>query len=213
MRKLLLFILPLMLFFVITAAGWYHSRFQHTKMPVNKISLSLKDSNTEKRINTYAARLREYAYAKKYNGTIGFLVDMSIESGKNRFFIVSLEKDSILDQGLVTHGRCNQNWLTGRRYSNTLGGGCTSLGKYKIGQSYQGRFGLAYKLFGLDSTNSNSFKRFVVLHSMKCIPEKETHPFPLCQSDGCPAVAPEFLKKLQRIISLSAKPVILWIYD
>ena len=138
---------------------------------------------------------------------------MHIESGKNRFFVINLNSDSIMDAGLVTHGRCNQNWLRGRKYGNEVGCGCTSLGLYKIGSAYKGRFGLAYKLHGLDSTNSNAFQRFVVLHSMECVPESETYPYPICQSDGCPTVSPGFLKKLQVILDSSAKPVLLYIYE
>jgi hypothetical protein len=39
------------------------------------------------------------------------------------------------------------------------GCGCTALGKYKIGDKYKGRFGTAYKLLGLDSSNNNAFKK------------------------------------------------------
>jgi hypothetical protein len=82
---------------------------------------------------------------------------MSLPSGQNRFFVYDLKKDTIKNAGVVTHGRCNQQWLEGRKYSNEAGCGCTSLGKYKIANSYYGRFGLAYKLHGLDKTNSNAF--------------------------------------------------------
>ena len=77
---------------------------------------------------------------------ICFLLDMSLPSGQNRFFVYDLKKDTLQNSGLVTHGRCNQYWLEGRKYGNTVGCGCTSLGKYKIGYSYNGRFGLAYQV-------------------------------------------------------------------
>lgn len=154
-----------------------------------------------------------FTKAKGYNTQICFLVDMSVGSGKNRFYIYNPSKDSVLDAGLVTHGRCNKNWLTGRQYGNEVGCGCTSLGKYKIGNAYQGRFGLAYKLHGLDSTNDNAYKRYVVLHSHECVPEGEVDPYPICQSDGCPTVSPGFLKKLAGIIDESKKPMLLWIYE
>jgi hypothetical protein len=114
--------------------------------------------------------------------------------------------------GLVTHGRCNQDWLEGRKYGNTVGCGCTSLGKYRIGNSYNGRFGLAFKLYGLDKTNDKAFNRFVVLHSHACVPEAEVKD-DICQSDGCPTVAPGFLLQLKSILTGSKKPVLLWIYE
>lgn len=138
---------------------------------------------------------------------------MDMPSGSNRFFIYDLEKDSLLDAALVTHGRCNEAWLEGRKYSNEVGSGCTSPGRYKIGNPYMGRFGLAYKLHGLDSSNSNAYARYVVLHAMECVPDNEVDPYPICQSDGCPAVPANFLKKLAHIIDRSPRPVLLWIYE
>jgi hypothetical protein len=48
---------------------------------------------------------------------------MGLPSGQNRFFIYDLIGDSIRRSGLVTHGRCNEDWLEGRRYGNTPGCG------------------------------------------------------------------------------------------
>lgn len=211
MRKTVFFILACLLIGSIVTAGWYASRFTNAG---KSIFPSVKiDSAFTQKLNSQAAKLRGFAISKNYNSNIAFLVDMSVESGKNRFFVLDLKKDSILTQGLVTHGRCNQNWLTGRKYGNTVGCGCTSLGKYKIGTSYKGKFGLAYKLHGLDSTNSNAYKRFVVLHSHECVPENETAPLPICQSDGCPTVSPDFLKALSVIIDSSKQNVLLSIYE
>ncbi|MFV0605665.1 MAG: murein L,D-transpeptidase catalytic domain-containing protein [Niabella sp.] len=156
--------------------------------------------------------LKHFIVQNKYNNRYCFLINMQMHSGSNRFFVYDLKKDTIVKSGLVTHGRCNEYWLEGRKYSNTVGGGCTSLGKYKIGKSYYGKFGLAYKLYGLDSTNNNAFERFVVLHSHSCVPEYEKE-MEICQSDGCPTVSPGFLKQLQKIIDASKQPILLWIYE
>lgn len=134
-------------------------------------------------------------------------------SGKERLFVYDLKKDTILFAGLVTHGRCNERWLEGRKYSNKIGCGCSSLGKYRIGAAYHGRFGLAYKLYGLDSSNNNAFERFVVLHAHECVPETIVYPDAICQSDGCPTVAPQMIMKLGKLIDTSSKPILLWIFD
>jgi hypothetical protein len=159
-----------------------------------------------------AGEARSYVRAKGFNEQIVFLIDMQVASGQPRFFVYHLGKDSIISSGLVTHGRCNENWLEGRRYGNTVGCGCTSLGRYKVGYSYQGRFGLAYKLYGLDTSNNKAFDRFVVLHSHECVPEKAIAD-DICQSDGCPTVSPGFLQYLKPLIDRSSKPVLLWIYE
>lgn len=164
-----------------------------------------------KKMKLKAADAKLFVQQQGYNETICFLVDMSPASGQNRFFIFDFKKDSLQNSGLVTHGRCNQYWLEGRKYGNTVGCGCTSLGKYKIGHSYSGRFGLAYKLYGLDKTNDKAFERFVVLHSHECVPETEVKE-EICQSDGCPTVSPGFLQELKPIINSSKKPILLWIY-
>ncbi|MBI2729637.1 MAG: murein L,D-transpeptidase catalytic domain family protein [Sphingobacteriales bacterium] len=143
-----------------------------------------------------ASDLCKYALNNGYNTQTCFLINMNIESGKNRFFVYQMEKDSIYNAGLVTHGSCNSSWLTGKRFSNNIGCGCTALGKYRVGKSYMGRFGLAYKLYGLDSTNNNSFNRFIVLHSHGCVPDGEVSPLHICQSLGCPIVSPGYLKYL-----------------
>lgn len=205
----------LFLFVVIavTAAGaWYYSRFYGGALKQQPVTLEKKDSLQLKRL-VITDSLKKYSNAEGYNTQVGFLLDMSIESGKSRFFVMDLNKDSVMNAALVTHGRCNQNWLSGRKYSNVVGSGCTSLGRYRIGQPYYGQFGLAYKLHGLDSANSNAFKRYVVLHAHDCVPNKETHPLPLCQSDGCPTVSPAFLQQLRKIIEASENPLILWIYE
>lgn len=142
-----------------------------------------------------------------------FLFDVGQPSFTNRFIIYNLQGDSITSRGKASHGRCNEYWLEGRKYSNTPGSGCTSLGKYRIGASYYGRFGLAYKLFGLDTTNNNAHDRFVVLHAHDCVPESSSPILQLCQSDGCPMVAPGFMKELHKHLHKSRKPVLLWIYD
>jgi hypothetical protein len=165
------------------------------------------------KMQSKANAAKKFAAVKNFNTQICFLVDMSVSSGRNRFFVYDLKKDNVINSGLVTHGRCNELWLSGRRYSNQVGSGCTSPGKYKIGKPYRGRFGLAYKLYGLDSTNSNAFERYVVLHSMECVPEKEIEPLPICQSDGCPTLSPGFLKTVSKFIDASPKPILLWIYE
>jgi hypothetical protein len=137
---------------------------------------------------------------------------MKIASGKERFFVYDLDRDSILIAGLVAHGSCDNGFQADPVFSNTVNSGCSSIGKFKIGKSYNGRFGLAYKLYGLDSSNSNAYERTIVLHSYKCVPGQETYPLPICNSRGCPMVAPGFLEKLKAYLDNSEKPVLMWIY-
>ncbi|HEX6171427.1 MAG TPA: murein L,D-transpeptidase catalytic domain family protein [Chitinophagaceae bacterium] len=206
----------IILFVLILSVSWFTSSGFWKRIKANN---SIYTETEYHPVNAEVEKLKKksteaISYIKKYgyNESICFFIDMTLPSGQNRFFVYDVAKDSIQRSGLVTHGRCNQLWLEGRKYSNEPGCGCSSLGKYRIGNSYYGKFGLAYKLYGLDKTNNNAFKRFVVLHSHECVPENEVTD-DICQSDGCPTVSPQFLQKLKPVIDHSPKPILLWIFD
>jgi hypothetical protein len=160
-----------------------------------------------------AQLLRSFADAHGYSSRAAFLVDMHLPSGRNRFFVYDLTGDSILLTGLVAHGCGSQAFSIDPSFSNVDGSNCTALGKYRIGKPYKGQFGLAYKLYGLDPTNDHAFDRNIVLHSYSSVPERKMDPYPICNSRGCPMVAPGFLQLLQPVIDGSKKPVLLWIFD
>ncbi len=170
------------------------------------------DKNAEEKLLQKVTAAKLFVKQKNYNQQYCFLIDMTMHSGQKRFFIYDLKKDSVVRSGLVAHGNCFEYWLEGRRYSNVVGSGCTSLGKYKIGSPYTGKFGYSYKLHGLDSTNNKAYERTVVLHGHSCISDEEVAD-DICQSNGCPTVSPSFLLKLKNIINTSSKPVLLWIYE
>jgi hypothetical protein len=154
----------------------------------------------------------KYIQQNGYSTEYCFLIDMNICSGKNRFFVYNIRKNNIALSGLVAHGSCNTHFLELAKFSNTPSCGCSSLGKYKVGTSYSGDFGKSYRLYGLDSSNSNAFKRAIVLHGFGPIPDEEIYPKVLCNSFGCPMVSRSFINKLSEIIDKSEKPILLWIY-
>ena len=212
MKRFFLIVLIAVFVFITASAAWYISRLHLRGTHAGPVSAKgALAETTVTRLASNAPQAAAFAEKNHLNTEVCFFVDMSLESGKSRFFVYDMKKKQVRIKGLVTHGCCNQQWLTGRKYGNAVGCGCTSPGKYKIGNPYQGKFGLAYKLYGLDTSNSNAYNRFVVLHSMKCVPEKEVNPYPICQSDGCPTVSPGFLQQLAPIINSSPRPVLLWI--
>ena len=187
---------------------WYRSGFQSA---VDIYSIPGKKDINQLKIK--AAAIKNLTAGKKYNGDICFLIDMRIASGKNRFFVYDINKDSVLIAGLVAHGSCDDGFQIIPEFSNTPNSGCSSTGKYRIGKSYYGNFGLAYKLHGLDSTNKNAFQRNIVLHAYECVPEQETYPVPICNSRGCPMIAPGFLNRLAPLIDQTKKPILLWVFN
>ena len=155
--------------------------------------------------------LIKFAKENGYNAHLGIFINFSKHSGSNRLFLVDLDSNKLLVQGLCCHGRGKNNFKERVIFSNEIGENCSSQGFYKIGYKYNGTFGTAYKLTGLSPTNSNAFDRFVVLHGHDCVPNS-TVPVAICQSLGCPTLAPEVLKKLEPYLDSSKKPILLWIY-
>src|SRR5687767_13785760 len=160
-----------------------------------------------------AEEMRTYAQKNGYSTRYCFLIDMRLESGLKRFFVYDMTRNMVDFSSLVAHGNCDQNFLKAARFSNTPGGECTSLGIYKVGPAYYGQYGKAYRLHGLQNSNSNAFSRGIVIHSNIFVPDQESYPKPICNSSGCPMVSHASLKKLSTIIDKSGKPVLLWVYD
>lgn len=167
----------------------------------------------EEKLKSEITEIRSFlGKTSKYNSDVIFLLDMKIESGRNRFFIYDLKHNKLLDKGLVGHGSGSETGIYGKlKFSNTKNSNCSSLGKYAIGGSYSGRFGKAYKLYGLDETNSNAFDRNIVLHKYSDVPFEEQLN-PICNSLGCPMVNEKFFKIIEKKIDNSKKKIILVMY-
>ena len=164
-------------------------------------------------MNVITNKVNNYALENNMSTEYCFLVDMSLPSGRNRFFIYDLTKNSIIHAGLVAHGSCNETFLARPRFSNASQTGCSSLGKYKVGEFYRGKYGKSFRLHGLDNCNSNAYKRAVVIHGFGCVPDKEIYPRVLCNSLGCVMVSYNFFDKISRIINKAEKPIVLWVYQ
>lgn len=173
---------------------------------------SLKISETTISHNQINAVKSVVKNNSKYNNRIAFFVDMKIPSGKNRFFVYDLKQDKIIDRGLVAHGSGSETSVKGKlKFSNVPNSLSTSLGKYTIGNHYVGKFGKAYKLYGLDTTNSNAFDRDIVFHYYYDVPYKEQDNY-ICNSYGCPMVNKKYFDRIAKIIDSSKSNIVLNIY-
>jgi hypothetical protein len=142
-----------------------------------------------------------------YNSQYAFYADLERPAGNYRFFVVDLETGKPLEKGLCLNGRTYNGQVL---YSNEPGSNCSSRGFAKVSYSYTGRFGKAYKLAGLEGSNSNMFRRAVVLHSWAGVPDFPVGWNPV-ESEGCPTVSPAFLETLGAYIEASPEPVLLYI--
>lgn len=158
-----------------------------------------------------ALALQQYAATHGYNTHYAFLADFNVFSGGKRFVCYDLVQHKVISSGLVSHGQGPDFRAEKVVFSNMPNSHCSSLGKYRIGGKYSGRFGTSYKLYGLDSTNSNAFNRFVVLHSYPAVPALPQLQG-ICRSDGCPMLNPAYFATLEPYLDKASRPVLLWIY-
>lgn len=166
------------------------------------------------RLTEHVSEIKSFTSSNRgYSKKIAFLVDMKIKSGKNRFFVYDLENEKIIDQGLVAHGSGSETGIKGDilQFSNTPNSNCSSLGRYTIEKSYTGVFGKAFRLNGLDESNNNAFKRAIVLHRYKEVPDEEKEYY-IINSHGCPMVSEIFFKRLEKVIESSDSKIMLYMY-
>ncbi len=179
------------------------------------ISCSKAESQQLNSLNLPQAKVSEiknYIKGKEYNQELAVFINFKIPSGKYRYFIYNLEKNVIVQQAVVSHGSGSVIPKSDAlKFSNIEGSYQSSLGKYAIGESYIGKFGKAYRLKGLDPTNSNAMQRAIVLHSYGCIPDVESK-VPACLSLGCPMLSENALKASAKYLDKSTKPVILYAF-
>ena len=160
-----------------------------------------------------------YCQEQKMNTDICFLIDMSVHPGKNRLFAWDFKQKKVLLSGLCCHGAGGKSTDRKPEFSNEPGSNCTSIGKYKLGIRSYSKWGINvhYKMHGLEKTNDNAYKRYVVFHAHTPVPDAEIYPFtlPMGWSLGCPVVSNNTMKKVDELlkdIDVKKNPVLMWIY-
>ena len=207
MRKIIFTLTPI---FIILLCS-FNNVLKNTENKGNEFATTM--SPKEQRLLERVKTIKQFIGTNsKYNNELAFFIDMRLMSGKNRFIVYDLKKDKIVDQGLVAHGIGSETGIQNElKFSNTNSSYCTALGKYSIGKDYVGRFGKAYKLYGLDVTNSNAFARSIVLHKYDKVPYEEQDKA-IVHSLGCPMVNEFYYGRIEKIIDNSKRNIILDIY-
>ncbi|GEN74632.1 murein L,D-transpeptidase catalytic domain family protein [Chryseobacterium hagamense] len=157
-------------------------------------------------------KVKNFIKGKNYNQDLAVFINFRIHSGKYRYFLYDLKNNKIVQKAIVAHGDGsiikNSSAL---RFGNTDGSHQSSLGKYEIRESYTGKFGKAYRLDGLDESNSNARSRAIVLHSYDSVPDKESSQ-PACLSFGCPMLSKKAFSETSKYIDQSDKTIILYAF-
>lgn len=189
----------------------------------NSTSSSSSKSLKVDTVRNYDAFHQEaLAYCKEndFNESCYFLIDMSVHSGKNRFFIYDFTTKTITDKKLVTHGSCDQfeenpdKWEKAA-FDERVNSHCSMKGKFKIRKRDYSSWGIKVKywLHGLEPTNQTAVERLVVLHSWSAVKNKEVYPKYSPLSWGCPAVSDDFMLVLDERLQQIPKPVLFWIIE
>lgn len=115
------------------------------------------------------------------------IVDYAAHSSEPRFYIVDLEKRTARALR-VTHGsgsdRDHDGYLD--RFSDQDGSNATSRGAYRTAEVYDGKYGRAERLDGLDDSNRTARDRAIVMHhAWYAEPDVVTSQKKLGRSQGC----------------------------
>ena len=163
------------------------------------------------RVKSRAVALREYCRKEGYNTNIALFVDLSRHSGRNRFVAWDFERNVAIFTCPVSHGSGSERSHVRSAYahvSNEDGSHLSSVGRALVAERYDGRYGIAYRLDGLDDTNSNLRSRFVVLHGWEHTTSFPIFPLATVGSFGCPVLSRKMMAKVDSLIRDESKVIL-----
>ena len=164
-----------------------------------------------KHIRERKCMLRAWCYRHDYNTQIAIFVDLSLHSGRNRFVVWDFEKECPLLICPVSHGSGSPKPHKRTAYakvSNTDGSHLSSVGRALIAVRYEGRYGVAYRLDGLDASNSNLRSRCVVLHGWERTTTFPIWPIATVGSFGCPVLSRKMMRRVDELLQNEDRVVI-----
>lgn len=159
----------------------------------------------QSRAKERASKLLEFCRKEGYNTRIALFVDLSLHSGRRRFVAWSFERNAPLFTAPVSHGSGSQKSHVRSAYarlSNEDGSHLSSVGRALVAERYEGRYGVAYRLDGLEATNSNLRPRCVVLHGWEHTTSYPIFPLATTGSFGCPVLSRSMMKRVDELIKL-----------
>lgn len=160
------------------------------------------------------AQVRQYCERRGYSTDYYILVDFSIPSGKKRFFIYDLHTGQQVMSSYCMHGSGPGNTDATPKFSNEIGSGCSSLGRYAlIGRGR--KFKTCIRLQGLDKTNWLAETRGILIHSAGKVTRfrGQIDYIPLgTESEGCFTVSKDCVNRVMEIYQGSNKkrPILLY---
>jgi len=125
------------------------------------------------------------------NNRLLTIIDYSLPSSEDRFFVIDLQHQALLFRSLVAHGR-NSGALCAESFSNKAQSHQSALGFYLTGTTYKGGQGYSLLLEGVEpGFNDLARARSIVIHGAAyATHEYITRYGRLGRSFGCPALPP-----------------------
>lgn len=164
-----------------------------------------------KHIRERVCMLRAWCNCHGYNSRIAIFVDLSLHSGRNRFVVWDFEQEKPLLICPVSHGSGSQKPHKRSAYariSNEDGSHLSSVGRAVVAERYEGCYGIAYRLDGLEDSNSNLRPRCVVLHGWEHTTSFPIFPLATVGSFGCPVLSRKMMAKVDSLIRDESKVVL-----
>ena len=161
-----------------------------------------------------AKELLEYCRREGYNTRVALFVDLSRHSGRRRFVAWDMVRMVPIFACPVSHGSGSARSHVRSayaRFSNEDGSHLSSLGRAVVAERYEGRYGVAYRLDGLDATNTNLRSRYVVLHGWEHTTSYPIWPRATVGSFGCPVLSRRMMARVDELLQRE-KGVILEVF-
>ena len=167
-----------------------------------------------KDFSSRAAELYAFCQERGFNTRVALMMDLGRHSGRRRFVVWDFRQGRVLHSFPASHGSGSVQSYVRSAYaecSNEDGSHLSSIGKCLIAERYEGRYGVAYRLEGLEESNSALRERCVVLHGWQYTTSFPIYPFPTVGSWGCPVLSRRAMRKVDEILQREER-VVLWLY-
>ena len=167
-----------------------------------------------KRFRQQVVEAAAFCREKGYNQRIVLLWDLSVHSGRRRFVVWNITENRVEHAFVASHGSGSSRSHVPSAYakvSNVDGSHLSSVGRALVAERYVGRYGVAYRLDGLEETNSEMRRRCIVLHGWRYTTSFPIWPLPTVGSWGCPVLSRKAMRILDKILQRE-QDVLLWIY-
>lgn len=175
-------------------------------------AMKLKQFGLTQAAFQYALKGYEYLQEKHLleKGSLLSICDFSQSSRRKRFFVIDMERNKVLINTYVAHGRGSGSEYA-HAFSNRAESHMSSLGFYRTQTTYYGEHGLALKIVGLEKGfNDRANARNIVVHGSDYVGASflRNNPFN-GRSYGCPAIP---ASQTERVINTIKDGSCLFIY-